>query len=101
MIAAVFIIEIGRRTHWVIQEMCRCIGIQDLSAKVYGSRHPLNVAQAFMKALRKQKTPHQIATDSGMKIDDVIAIFNYGRKSIEKEVYGKMTRDDLLIHKSN
>lgn len=89
-------IEIGRRTTWVIQEMCRCLGIQDLSAKVYGSRHPLNVAQAFLVALRKQKTPYQIATESGMKIEDVLAVFNYGRKKAEREIYNEMSRDDFL-----
>lgn len=89
--------EIGRRTHWAIQEMCRCIGIQDLSAKVRGSRNPLNVAHAFLIALRNQKTPRQIALDSGMRIEDVLVVFNHGKKKIEKEIYGDLTREDLFI----
>jgi ribosomal protein S5 len=66
----------GRRCHWAIQEVCRCAGIRDLSAKVYGSRHPMNVVQGFFLALRRIKTPKQIAYDTGMRVTDVLRVFN-------------------------
>lgn len=73
----------GVRAHWAIQELCRCLGIKDLSAKVYGSRTAINVANGFLLALSRQKTPEQIAKDSGMKVVDVLKIFNSGSKFIE------------------
>lgn len=57
------------------------MGIQDISAKVYGSRHPMNVVQAFLLALRRQKTPQQVALDSGMKLIDVLKVYEYGLKN--------------------
>ena len=72
------------------------MGIKDLSAKIYGSRHPLNVAKTFLVALRRQKSPHQIASDSGMKIQDVLAIFKYGKKKRENEIYERINQEDLL-----
>ena len=73
----------GVRAHWAIQELCRCLGLKDLSAKVYGSRTAINVANGFILALSRQKTPEMIARDSGMKIVDVLKIFNSGAKFIE------------------
>lgn len=73
------IIGTGRRTNWVIQEICRLAGIKDICGKVVGSRHKWNVAKGFMELLRRQKSPQQIALDSGLKIIDVAKIFNYGK----------------------
>ena len=80
----------GRRCHWAIQEVCRCAGIQDISAKVYGSRHPMNVVQGFFTALRRIKTPAQVAHDSGMKVIDVLKIFNMG-----SEYFGPRANTEL------
>ena len=80
----------GRRCHWAIQEVCRCAGIQDIAAKVYGSRHPLNVVQGFFMAMRRIKTPKQVAYDSGMKVVDVLKIFNMGN-----EYFGPNARTNL------
>jgi ribosomal protein S5 len=55
------------------------MGIADISAKVHGSRHPMNVAQAFLAALRRQKSPEQVAADSGMRIEDVLKVYEAGR----------------------
>ena len=58
--------------------MCRCVGIADISSKVHGSRHPMNVAQAFLAALRRQRSPEQVAADSGMRVEDVLAVYQAG-----------------------
>lgn len=68
----------GRRCHPAISEMCRCMGIKDISAKVHGSRHPMNVADAFLLALRRQKTPEMVASESGMRIIDVLKVYQQG-----------------------
>ncbi|KAM0681857.1 28S ribosomal protein S5 [Mitosporidium daphniae] len=73
----------GVRAHWAIQELCRCLGLKDLSAKVYGSRTAINVANGFLLALSRQKTPEMIARDSGMKVENVLKIFNSGAKFVE------------------
>ena len=47
------------------------MGINDISAKVHGSSHPFAVAQAFIKVLKRQKTPQDICKETGMKIASV------------------------------
>jgi small subunit ribosomal protein S5 len=78
-------IEYGRRCHWAIQEMCRVAGISDISAKVIGSRHPINVCRAFIEILRRQKTPQQVALDSGMNIVDVVKIYEHAASRRTKQ----------------
>lgn len=72
------VVDTGRRCHPAVAEMSRCMGIADISAKVHGSRHPMNVAQAFLEALRRQKSPEQVAADSGMRIQDVLKVYEAG-----------------------
>ena len=55
------------------------MGIADIGGKVHGSRHPMNVAQGFLEILRRQKTPEQVAADSGMRIVDVLRVYEAGR----------------------
>ncbi|KAJ3194053.1 hypothetical protein HK101_003611 [Irineochytrium annulatum] len=54
-----------------IHEICRCVGISDLTSKIRGSRNPMNVVKAFFEALRKQRTPVEIARSRGRKIVDI------------------------------
>ncbi|KAI8819472.1 ribosomal protein S5, C-terminal domain-containing protein [Fimicolochytrium jonesii] len=54
-----------------IHEICRCIGISDLGAKVYGSRNPMNVIKATFAALAQQRRPEDIALARGKKVMDV------------------------------
>ena len=72
----------GHRCHPTITEMCRVMGIKDISAKVLGSRHPMNVGAAFINALKAQKTPEQVARDGGLKIVDVNEIYLQGCKDL-------------------
>ena len=60
-----------------IFEMCRCLGISDLSARVTRSRNPMNVVKTFMKALRSQRLPETIARGRGKKLVDVRNVY-YG-----------------------
>ena len=55
--------------------MCRCLGIKDISAKVHGSSHPMNVMKAFLKILEQQKSPEQVAAETGMRVVDVLRAF--------------------------
>ncbi|KAL1930343.1 hypothetical protein VTP01DRAFT_10505 [Rhizomucor pusillus] len=67
----------GCRANHYIHEICRCIGIKDLSGKVRGSRTPMNVIKATFEALSKQKLPEDIAQMRGKKLADVQNIY-YG-----------------------
>lgn len=55
--------------------MCRCLGIKDISAKVHGSSHPMNVMKAFLKILEQQKSPEQVANETGTRVVDVLRVF--------------------------
>ncbi|KAJ3163135.1 28S ribosomal protein S5, mitochondrial [Geranomyces michiganensis] len=66
-----------------IHEICRCIGISDLGAKVYGSRNPMNVIKATFEALHMQKRPEDIARARGKKVTDVELAY-YGHTSVSK-----------------
>ncbi|KAG9323214.1 hypothetical protein KVV02_007946 [Mortierella alpina] len=62
----------GNRCNHYIHEICSCIGILDISAKVWGSRNPMNVIKATFEALgRKQKLPEDIARGRGKRVVDV------------------------------
>ncbi|ORX51329.1 hypothetical protein DM01DRAFT_1307791, partial [Hesseltinella vesiculosa] len=61
----------GCRANHYIHEICRCIGISDLSGKVMGSRTPMNVIKATFEALSHQRLPEDIAKMRGKKLVDV------------------------------
>ncbi|KAK5672000.1 28S ribosomal protein S5, mitochondrial [Batrachochytrium dendrobatidis] len=62
-----------------IHEVCRCIGITDLSGKVRGSLNPMNVIKATFDALSTQKNPSEIAKIRGKKVVDIQLAY-YGTK---------------------
>lgn len=76
--------QTGRLAHPTIVEICRCMGLADISAKVLGSRNPLNVAEAFLRVLRRQKTPEEVAQDGGIKIVDVLKVYQQGCEELTK-----------------
>ena len=45
----------------------------------------MNVAQAFLEVLRRQKSPEQVSRDSGMKIIDVLKVYERGCEQKTKE----------------
>ncbi|TPX60742.1 hypothetical protein PhCBS80983_g01575 [Powellomyces hirtus] len=68
-----------------IHEICRCIGISDLGAKVHGSRNPLNVIKATFEALHRQRRPEDIARARGSKVMDVeLTYYGHTDKSNSK-----------------
>lgn len=68
----VILIGFGNRCNHYIHEICSCIGILDISAKVWGSRNPMNVIKATFEALSlKQKLPEDIARGRGKRVVDV------------------------------
>ncbi|KAI9476303.1 MAG: ribosomal protein S5, C-terminal domain-containing protein [Benjaminiella poitrasii] len=69
----------GIRTNHYVHEICRCIGIQDISAKVRGSRTPMNVIKATFEALSHQKQPEDIAKMRGKKLEDVQHVYYGGQ----------------------
>ncbi|MBE9516729.1 MAG: 30S ribosomal protein S5 [Proteobacteria bacterium] len=46
-------------------------GVQDVLAKVIGSRNPINVVRATLKALRKIQDPTSVAAKRGKKVKDI------------------------------
>lgn len=73
------------------------IGIEDISCKVYGSRNPINVAEAFMEVLRRQKTPEEVAVDSGMKVVDVLKVYEYGMLTANRDTLLKVDSRPNLV----
>jgi small subunit ribosomal protein S5 len=69
----------GIRTNHYVHEICRCIGIQDISAKVRGSTTPMNVIKATFEALTHQKQPEDIAKMRGKKLADVQHVYYGGQ----------------------
>ncbi|RUS22138.1 ribosomal protein S5, C-terminal domain-containing protein [Endogone sp. FLAS-F59071] len=67
----------GNRSNHIIHEICRCVGIQDISGKVRGSRNPMNVIKATFEALDHQRLPNDIAKMRGKKVLDVQHVY-YG-----------------------
>ncbi|KAK9766588.1 28S ribosomal protein S5, mitochondrial [Basidiobolus ranarum] len=70
----------GNRSNLYVHEICKCVGIQDISSKVRGSRNPINVIKATFEALQKQRDPEQIAKARGKKLVDVQHMY-YGASS--------------------
>ncbi|KAI8060419.1 ribosomal protein S5, C-terminal domain-containing protein [Gilbertella persicaria] len=69
----------GIRTNHYVHEICRCIGLQDISAKVRGSTTPMNVIKATFEALSHQKQPQDIAKMRGKKLADVQHVYFGGQ----------------------
>ncbi|OZJ05904.1 hypothetical protein BZG36_01172 [Bifiguratus adelaidae] len=67
----------GNRSNHYIHEICRCVGIHDISGKVMGSRTPMNVIKATFEALDKQTSIEDLARRRGKKVVDVQHVY-YG-----------------------
>lgn len=66
--------------HPAIQEVCRCVGISDIAAKVNGSTNTMNVVKGFFEALKQQKKPEDLARGRGKKIIDIQQAY-FGRST--------------------
>jgi small subunit ribosomal protein S5 len=50
-----------------------CAGVRNVLAKSYGSRNPINVVRATIKALQEIHSPQSIAAKRGKKIKEILA----------------------------
>ncbi|KAG5438543.1 hypothetical protein PCANB_002647 [Pneumocystis canis] len=65
----------GLRANHYVHEICRHVGIKDISAKVRGSYTGMNVVKATFEALKAQILPENIARARGKKVVDVIQTY--------------------------
>ena len=54
-----------------MRAVCEVIGIRDILTKCIGSRSPINVVRATMKALTEMATPDYIALKRGLSIEEI------------------------------
>jgi small subunit ribosomal protein S5 len=50
-----------------------CAGVRNVLAKSYGSRNPINVVRATMKALTSTQSPEEIAAKRGKSVEEILA----------------------------
>ena len=50
-----------------------CAGVRNVLAKSYGSRNPINVVRATIKALGNIRSPQAIAAKRGKKVKEILA----------------------------
>lgn len=55
-----------------MRAVCEVIGIRDILAKCIGSRSPVNVVRATLKALTEMTTPENIAAKRGLNISEIM-----------------------------
>lgn len=48
------------------------LGVKDVLAKAYGSRNPINVVRATVKALTSMASPDYIAAKRGKKVEEIL-----------------------------
>ena len=49
-----------------------CAGVRNVLAKSYGSRNPINVVRATVKALTDMRSPEQIASKRGKTVEEIL-----------------------------
>jgi small subunit ribosomal protein S5 len=49
-----------------------CAGVRNVLAKSYGSRNPINVVRATIKALTNMRSPDQIAAKRGKTVKEIL-----------------------------
>ena len=49
-----------------------CAGVRNVLAKSYGSRNPINVVQATIKALTSMNSPEAIAAKRGKTVEQIL-----------------------------
>ena len=50
-----------------------CCGVRNVLAKSYGSRNPINVVRATIKALHAVRSPGQVARARGKAVKEILA----------------------------
>lgn len=54
-----------------MRAVCEVVGLQNVLAKCLGSRNPINVVRATIKALQSVNNPAEIAAKRGKKVEDI------------------------------
>lgn len=49
-----------------------CAGVRNVLAKSYGSRNPINVVRATVKALASMKSPESVAAKRGKTVEEIL-----------------------------
>jgi small subunit ribosomal protein S5 len=49
-----------------------CVGVRNVLAKSYGSRNPINVVRATIKALTEMNSPESIAAKRGKTVEQIL-----------------------------
>src|ERR1700683_350050 len=54
-----------------MRAVLECVGVRNVLAKSYGSRNPINVVRATIKALSRVRSPDEIAAKRGKTLDEI------------------------------
>ena len=55
-----------------MRAVLECAGVRNVLAKSYGSRNPINVVRATVKALASVRSPDEIAAKRGKTVDEIL-----------------------------
>ena len=55
-----------------MRAVLECAGVRNVLAKSYGSRNPINVVRATVKALANIRSPEDIAAKRGKSVDEIV-----------------------------
>ncbi len=55
-----------------VRSVCEVLGLRNVLSKSIGSRNPINVVRATLKALTAMKTVEQVAAKRGLKVSELI-----------------------------
>jgi small subunit ribosomal protein S5 len=55
-----------------MRAVLECVGVRNVLAKSYGSRNPINVVRATIKALGAIRSPDEIAAKRGKSLEDIL-----------------------------
>jgi small subunit ribosomal protein S5 len=56
-----------------MRAVLECAGVRNVLAKSYGSRNPINVVRATIKALAAVRSPDEIAAKRGKSLEEITA----------------------------
>jgi small subunit ribosomal protein S5 len=54
-----------------MRAVLECAGVRNVLAKIYGSRNPINVVRATIKALQDSRSPDLIAAKRGKSVNEI------------------------------
>jgi small subunit ribosomal protein S5 len=55
-----------------MRAVLECVGVRNVLAKSYGSRNPINVVRATIKALGAIRSPEDIAAKRGKRLEEIL-----------------------------